>query len=78
MEPLDDKEWTSKKAADLMGVSPHFMIARIDAGDNPVHRVAGAERLVLESEVLMWHEQSRAQQREAMRKLAERGDDEYS
>lgn len=56
METAIDRELTSKQAADLVGVSRPFMAARIEAGDIPVHRMAGTERLVLESMVLRWHE----------------------
>jgi len=77
MEMTHDRELTSKEAADLVGVSRPFMIARIDAGDIPAHRVAGSERLVLESVVLAWHERSRAQQLEPIRELASRADEEY-
>jgi excisionase family DNA binding protein len=58
-----------QEAADLVEVSRHFMRARIDAGDVPLHRQVGDERRVLRSSVLAWHQRHRASRRRALGRL---------
>lgn len=73
----DDPVLTTQEAADLVHVSRPFMVARIDAGDIPLHQQVGNQRRVRRSAVLAWQERSQQQRREAMRKLAASIEDEY-
>ena len=50
---------TTQQAADLVGVSRRYIVARIDAGDIPLHLQAGNQRRILQSAVLTWHRQQK-------------------
>jgi excisionase family DNA binding protein len=74
---VTDPVLTTQEAADLVGVSRPFMVARIDAGDIPLHTQAGTQRRVLRSEVLAWRDRARQAQRAALKELAQHIEDEY-
>ncbi|WP_082985228.1 helix-turn-helix domain-containing protein [Orrella dioscoreae] len=71
-----DPVLTSQEAADLVGVSRPYMVARIDAGDVALHRWVGNQRRVLTSSVLAWQQKEQAGKQRAMQKLGALLDDE--
>ncbi len=60
---------TTQEAADLVGVSRPYIVARIEAGDIPLHQQVGNQRRVLESAVLAWHRQEQRRRRKALGRL---------
>lgn len=65
----DDPVLTTQEAADLLGVSRPYIVARIEAGDIPLHQQVGNQRRVLKSAVLTWHRQEQARRRKALGQL---------
>jgi excisionase family DNA binding protein len=68
-EPGTDPELTTQEAADLVGVSRPYIVARIEAGDIPLHQQVGNQRRVLQSAVLAWHRQEQTRRRKALGQL---------
>lgn len=68
-EPAADQVLTTQDAADLVGVSRPYIVARIEAGDIPLHQQVGNQRRVLRSAVLAWHRREQAQRRKAISQL---------
>ena len=64
-EWVDDAVLTTQEAADLVGVSRPYIVARLEAGDIPLHQQVGNQRRVLRSAVLAWHRQEQARRRKA-------------
>lgn len=73
---FDDPVLSSQEAADLVGVSRPYMVARIDAGDVPLHQQVGNQRRVLKSAVMAWQKKAKARQRRALAELSAALDDE--
>ena len=67
--PPTDPVFTTQEAADLVGVSRPYMVARIEAGDIPLHQQVGNQRRVLQSAVLAWHRQEQIRRRRALGQL---------
>lgn len=72
----EDSVLSTQQAADLAGVSRPFLVARIDAGEIPLHQRVGNQRRVLRSDVLAWQKREQQRQRQALRQLGEALDDE--
>lgn len=72
----EDPVLSTQEAAGLAGVSRPFLVARIDAGDIPLHLMAGNQRRVLRSAVLAWKKQFRQGQLRALGKLGAELDEE--
>lgn len=68
-EPTSDLVLTTQDAADLVGVSRPYIVARIEAGDIPLHQQVGNQRRVLKSAVLAWHRQEQTHRRKALGQL---------
>ena len=68
-EPASDPVLTTQEAADLVGVSRPYVVARIQAGDIPLHQQVGNQRRVLRSAVLTWHRHEQARRRKALGQL---------
>ncbi len=68
-ESADDAVLTTQEAADLVSVSRPYIVARIEAGDIPLHQQVGNQRRVLKSAVLAWHRQEQARRRKALDQL---------
>lgn len=68
-EPATDTVLSTQEAADLVGVSRPYIVARIEAGDIPLHQQVGNQRRVLQSAVLAWHRQEQARRRKALGQL---------
>lgn len=68
-EPSMDPVLSTQAAADLVGVSRPYIVARIEAGDIPLHQQVGNQRRVLQSAVLAWHRQEQARRRQALGRL---------
>ena len=75
-EPAADVVLSTQDAADLVGVSRPYIVARIEAGDIPLHQRVGNQRRVLRSAVLAWHRQEQARRRKALGQLGADLDDE--
>jgi excisionase family DNA binding protein len=60
---------STQEAADLVGVSRPYIVARIEAGDIPLHQQVGNQRRVLQSAVLAWHRQEQTRRRKALGQL---------
>lgn len=75
-ESATDHILTSQEAADLAGVSRPYIVARIEAGDIPLHQQVGNQRRVLRSAVLVWHRQERTRRRKALGQLGAELDNE--
>ena len=58
-----------QEAADLVGVSRPYLVARIEAGDIPLHQQVGNQRRVLQSAVMAWHRQGQTRRRKALGQL---------
>ena len=71
-----DPVLTTQEAADLVGVSRPYIVARIEAGDIPLHQQVGNQRRVLKSAVETWHRREQVQRRRALGKLGADLDDE--
>ena len=67
---------TTQDAADLVGVSRPYIVARIEAGDIPLHQQVGNQRRVLKSAVEAWQRREQARRRRALGKLGVDLDDE--
>lgn len=67
--PATDPVLTTQEAADLVSVSRPYIVARIEAGDIPLHQQVGNQRRVLQSAVLAWHRQEQTRRRKAMGQL---------
>ena len=65
-EPAADPVLTTQAAADLVGVSRPYIVARIEAGDIPLHQQVGNQRRVLKSAVLAWHRHEQTRRRKAL------------
>ncbi|MDZ7591186.1 MAG: excisionase family DNA-binding protein [Rubrivivax sp.] len=68
-EPTMDAVLTTQQAADLVGVSRPYIVARIEASDIPLHQQVGNQRRVLKSAVVAWHRQDQARRRKALGQL---------
>lgn len=64
-----DPVLTTQEAADLVGVSRPYIVARIEAGDIPLHQQVGNQRRVLNSAVLAWHRKEQTRRRKALGQL---------
>jgi excisionase family DNA binding protein len=64
-----DTVLSTQEAADLVGVSRPYIVARIEAGDIPLHQQVGNQRRVLRSTVLAWHRQEQTRRRKALSQL---------
>lgn len=64
-----DSVLSTQEAADLVGVSRPYIVARIEAGDIPLHQQVGNQRRVLKSAVLAWNRQEQARRRKALGQL---------
>ena len=64
-----DPVLTTQEAADLVGVSRPYIVARIEAGDIALHQQVGNQRRVLKSAVEAWHHSEQARRRRALGKL---------
>lgn len=64
--PASDPVLTTQEAADLVSVSRPCIVARIEAGDIPMHQQVGNQRRVLRSAVLARHRQKQARRRKAL------------
>lgn len=60
---------STQAAADLVGVSRPYLVARIEAGDIPLHQQVGNQRRVLQSAVLAWHRREQTRRRKALGQL---------
>jgi excisionase family DNA binding protein len=60
---------STQQAADLVGVSRPYIVARIEAGEIPLHHQVGNQRRVLQSTVLAWHKREQARRRKALGRL---------
>ena len=67
--PATDPVLTTQEAADLVGVSRPYIVARIEAGDIPLHQQVGNQRRVLKSAVLVWHRKEQTRRRKALGQL---------
>jgi excisionase family DNA binding protein len=68
-EPPTDPVLSTQEAAGLVGVSRPYIVARIEAGDIPLHQQVGNQRRVLQSAVLAWHGQEQTRRRKALGQL---------
>jgi excisionase family DNA binding protein len=68
-EPATDLVLSTQEAADLVGVSRPYIVARIEAGDIPLHQQVGNQRRVLKSAVLAWHRHEQTRRRKALGQL---------
>jgi len=66
-----DPVLTTQEAADLVGVSRTHTVARIEAGEIPLHQQVGNQRRVLKSSVEACHRREQARRRHALGKLGE-------
>jgi excisionase family DNA binding protein len=75
-ESVDDAVLTTQEAADLVGVSRPYIVARLEASEIPLHQQVGNQRRVLRSAVLAWHRQEQARRRKALGQLGANLDSE--
>jgi excisionase family DNA binding protein len=75
-DAASDPVLSTQEAADLVGVSRPYLVARIDAGDIPLHQQVGNQRRVLQSAVLAWHRTQQTQRRRALARLGADLDEE--
>lgn len=68
-KPTADPVLTTQEAADLVSVSRPYIVARIEAGDIPLHQQVGNQRRVLRSAVLAWHRQEQTRRRKVLGQL---------
>lgn len=61
-----DPVLSTQQAADLVGVSRPYIVARIEAGDIALHQQVGNQRRVLQSAVLAWHRREQTGRRRAL------------
>lgn len=64
-----DPVLSTQEAAKLVGVSRPYIVARIEAGDIPLHQQVGNQRRVLKSAVLAWHRREQTCRRRALGQL---------
>ena len=64
-----DPVLSTQEAADLVGVSRPYIVARIEAGDIALHQQVGNQRRVLKSAVLAWHRREQSRRRRALGQL---------
>ena len=64
-----DPVLSTQEAAELAGVSRPYIVARIEAGDIPLHQQVGNQRRVLKSAVLAWHRREQTRRRRALGQL---------
>ncbi len=64
-----DAVLSTQEAADLVGVSRPYIVARIEAGDIPLHQQVGNQRRVLKSAVQAWHRREQTRRRRALGQL---------
>ena len=64
-----DRVLSTQEAADLVGVSRPFIVARIEAGDIPLHQQVGNQRRLLKSAVLAWNRREQARRRRSLAQL---------
>lgn len=67
---------STQEAADLVGVSRPFIVARIDAGDIPLYQQVGNQRRVLKSAVEAWHRRDQVRRHRALGQLGRELDSE--
>jgi excisionase family DNA binding protein len=72
----NDTVLSTQDAADLVGVSRPYIVARIEAGDIPLHQQVGNQRRVLKSAVEGWHRREQTRRRRALGQLGAELDDE--
>jgi excisionase family DNA binding protein len=72
----DDTVLSTQDAADLVGMSRPYIVARIEAGDIPLHQQVGNQRRVLKSAVEAWHRREQTRRRRALGRLGAEVDDE--
>jgi excisionase family DNA binding protein len=72
----DDTVLSTQDAANLVGVSRPYIVARIEAGDIPLHQQVGNQRRVLKSAVQAWHRREQTRRRRALGQLGAELDDE--
>lgn len=72
----DDTVLSTQDAANLVGMSRPYIVARIEAGDIPLHQQVGNQRRVLKSAVEAWHRREQARQRRGLGQLGAELDDE--
>ena len=68
-DPATDPVLSTQESADLVGVSRPYIVARIEAGDIPLHHLVGNQRRVLKSAVLAWLRQEQTRRRKALGQL---------
>jgi excisionase family DNA binding protein len=68
-EAATDAVLSTQEAADLVGVSRPYIVARIEAGDIALHQRVGNQRRVLKSAVVAWHRREQARRRKALGQL---------
>jgi len=68
-EAASDPVLTTQEAADLVSVSRPYIVARIEAGEIPLHQQVGNQRRILKSTVLAWHRQEQTRRRKALGQL---------
>jgi excisionase family DNA binding protein len=68
-EAVADEVLSTQAAAELVGVSRPYLVARIDAGDIPLHQQVGKQRRVLKSAVQAWHSSEQDRRRKALGRL---------
>jgi excisionase family DNA binding protein len=73
---IDDTVLSTQDAADLVGMSRPYIVARIEAGDIPLHQQVGNQRRVLKSAVEAWHRREQTRRRRALGQLGTELDDE--
>lgn len=72
----DDTVLSTQDAADLVGVSRPYIVARIEAGDIALHQQVGNQRRVLKSVVEAWHRRELTRRRRALGQLGAELDEE--
>jgi excisionase family DNA binding protein len=73
---MTDEVLSTQEAAELVGVSRPYLVARIEAGDIPLHQQVGKQRRVLKSAVQAWHVSEQTRRREALVRLVDELDEE--
>ena len=68
-EASRDPVLSTQEAAKLVGASRPYIVARIDAGDIPLHQRVGKQRRVLQSAVLAWHRRDQIRRRKTLGQL---------
>lgn len=68
-EAPTDAVLSTQEAANLVGVSRPYIVARIEAGDIPLHQQVGNQRRVLKAAVQAWHRREQTRRRKALGQL---------